>query len=486
MLLVAVLVTLTSCQYNDDEEYYDSVKPAKICLHDPTNCSRCDVFAECTTSSTQVVPRTLNASVTRYLNITYVGDEVELQPDMFSSLTYLEELAIHGNLKVIALHSGTFAKLPSLTRLLIDKTKIISLPSSLFAPKSLLQYLTITNSKLAEIPTNIFGDIPNLTHADFKFNSILHTNCSSIGEPFRKLNLLKKLNLANMTVQEKCMATLGPSFFSPIELGLEILNLTAANLNGTDPNLFSRFENLKQLDIGSARGFSDCPSSAADLFWNLPQSLEVLFIRRWRSDVVVTPECIINETSIAGLKNLTNLKYLDAKWSDMIFGKELLASTFDGFDSLTRLELGWCQFSQVEEFAFDNCPSLTHLSLNGNPLGAQPVNLYSNGGTHNLVNLGLKGAGIYSDFTKAFPAFELLRSAPVSDLDLRDNLIHRMPIFTSDECPAATANLRTIKLDKNYLKDFWWEPDKKFGDFCYLMPNLRKFSVRENRLENIE
>ena len=61
-----------------------------------------------------------------------------------------------------------------------------------------------------------------------------------------------------------------------------------------------------------------------------------------------------------------------------------------------------------------------------------------------------------------------------------------MPIFTSDESPAATANLRTIKLDKNYLKDFWWEPDKKFGDFCYLMPNLRKFSVRENRLENIE
>ena len=164
MLLVAVLVTLTSCQYNDDEEDDDSVKPAKICLDDPTNCSRCDVFAEGTTSSTQVVPRTLNASVTRYLNITYVGDEVELQPDMFSSLTYLEELAIHGNLKVTALRPGTLAKLPSLTRLLIDKTKIISLPSSLFAPKSLLQYLTITNSKLAEIPTNIFGYIYIILH----------------------------------------------------------------------------------------------------------------------------------------------------------------------------------------------------------------------------------------------------------------------------------------------------------------------------------
>ena len=486
VLLTAVLVPSIKCQYIGDHNDTDSVKPAKICFDDPKNCTRCDIYAECTTFSTQVVPKALNSTITKHLSVTYLGAEVELTPDMFANLPYLEELSIYDTFKVVALRPGTFADLPLLTSLFLEKTKISSLPSYLFHPENELLRLTIRSSHLVEIPGNIFHALPNLTLANFEFNNIIHNNCSSIGESFRSLKCLQHLNLANISIGEQCLNAICASFFSPIETSVQFLNLTNTNLFGSSPNLFGNFKDLQELDISIAEGYSDCPSAAADLFWNLPQSLEVLFMRRWRSAAAVSPDCVLNETSIAGLKNLTNLKHLDVKWSDMLFGEALRASVFAGFTSLKRLELGWCRFSQVEDFVFDDCPLLNYVSLNGNPFGARPINLYSDSGHANLVSLGLKGASVYSDFDVSYIPLEILRRSPVWELNLDDNYIRRMPIFASPEFPEATENLTFIHLDMNYLKNFYWDDEINFGNHCHLMPKLRKLSVRENRLENIE
>ena len=461
------------------------VSPAKICYAEPLYCSRCDSVANCTTITSDVVPLNLNSS-TSFLEITYQGSMTELEPGMFDHLPQLVQLTIDCGQSINAIQPQTFAKLNLLSHLTLYNSLIVDLPSDLFHPANSLQSLSIGNSKLTDIPLQLLPNLSNLTNLNLEYNDIVHKDCSSIGTQFSQLEQLRFLNLANMTVDESCANGIWQDFFLPIAPNLQSLNLTMANKIWMHPTVFNIFQNLKELDISLAEKFSVCPSLAVDLFMNMPESLETLHMGRWRSEAEILPSCYMNETAIAGLKNLPNLTKLNMRFGDMLFGPKLSASIFSGFTSLQHLDIGWCRFSDIEDFAFDNCSSLKTLSLDGNPLGPRPIRLCSNSTVCSLHKLELSRATIYSDFDEKYTPNMMLRGTPVLEIDVRHNLLHKLPTFADPRYPEATANLQVILLGHNFLKNLYFSLNERLADHCHLLPNLSKLSLTTNRLRDID
>ena len=462
-----------------------SFAPAKICFAEPDACPRCDAIAICATNTSIVVPRNLEPS-TSHLNLSYQGPLIELDAGMFAHLPNLIELTIDCNQNIVSVKPETFANMQGLTYFAIYNTRISSLPDDLFHPDNSLQTLTVAHSELVNIPDGLLLTLPHVQELNLPHNRIVHTNCTSIGEKFEQLKHLHSLNLANMTVHESCKNILGPGFFSTIESKLQTLNLTMVVGIWNEPSLLSKFTKLTVLDISNVAKFSNCPSLAVDLFWNLPPSTENLIMGRWRSNAEASRDCFINETSITGLKSLAHLTNLFMRFSDMLFGPHLSASIFSGFQSLKHLDIGWCRFLHIENFAFGNCPSLASVSLEGNPLAARPVKLCRNSTQCPLISIDLARANIYSDFDEIYMPHELLQNSPVEEIDLEDNFLHRLPIFTNPSTPQATANLKAIFLGHNYLRTLFWNSVEKLGDYCHLLPKLTKISLENNRLHDLD
>ena len=406
-----------------------------------------------------------------------------LGPKMFSRYSQLTHLSIYG-FSIVSVEENIFRHLRFLTSLSFRSTYISEVPKGFIPDRSSIVSLDLFENKLPSIPYHLFENLPNLSSFNLSFNDIVLDNCSSIGSSFKKLPFLSQLSIANITVKNECKKNVSRNFFQPIHDTVRELNLTMSNVYEGDPRIFKDFTVLESLDISIAEGFKRCPASASALFSNLPDSLKSLVFRRWRTEKAMNSRCYINSTTLAGLKNLTRLSSIDMKYDDLIFGDVLHKSVFDGFARLSYLNLAWCRFSSVEDFAFDGCPRLKSLSLGGNPLGSRPIHLFSNKAASRLERLKLTGANIYSDYSKNYYPSDLLSAAPLKILDLSRNYLVKMPVFVT---PNHTKHsLEVLKLNHNFLMNLYKKTwDVHFGDQCKYLPKLTNLSLSHNNIRKV-
>ena len=431
-----------------------------------------------------VIPQNLSSSL-KQLTVYYKSsDDTSLGPEMFSRYTQLTNLTIYGH-HIVSLKKNVFKHLRSLINLSFRSTFIREIPSGLFSSNSLISILDLSRNKLTSIPFHIFGNLPHLLKLDLAFNNIVLENCSSIGPDFEKLSNITHLSIANVTVKDSCKRNISRKFFAPIHDTVRELNLTMSNIYEGDSRIFKDFTVLESLDISIAEGFKGCPAKASAFFNNLPDSLESLSFRRWRTEKGMDSQCYINSTTVAGLKNLTRLSSIDMQYSDLIFGNVLRKSIFDGFARLSSLNIAWCRFSSVEDFAFDGCPRLKFLSLDGNPVGSRPLRLFTNKTGSELEHLLLTRANLYSDYSKDYHSSGLLMAAPLKIMDLSGNYLVKMPVFVTKES-TVFESLEALHLDRNFLENLNLKTlHITLGDQCKHLPNLKKLSISQNKVRKI-
>ena len=402
-----------------------------------------------------------------------------LEAYMFTRYQKWESISITGNVTCVA--QKAFGHLQHLKNLSISHTKLQTFEAEVFHPKNVLEHLQLNNNKFTTIPQHIFNKTPHLSFLDLNFNPIVHQNCTTIGEQFHNLNQLTSLGLGNMTVNYECWTSIPSDFFQPLHKTLMSLHITKTNVFEGDITIFKHFQMLKVLDISMAMSFKNCPGAAEELFWNLPQSIELLVMQCWAAILLFEWwNCTLTTTKIAGLKSLKRLKHLDMKYGDLIFGHELDRNLFSGFKMLEHLDIGWCRFSKVVDFAFSECRKLTALSLDGNPLGNRRFILFFFDGPCQLTTLNLAYAGLKSEFNMDLRLDFTLRGS-VRNLDLAGNLIRHMPRFTGHTV-TDISTLTSIVLDNNFIEDFIYNTGGKFSDHCGLILKLTYLIMQNNDL----
>ena len=472
-MLVWILISISHQTFGD------------FCQQEPDLCYECRESANCkTVDKDAVIPQTLLTS-TRCTTILYAGNEsAKLDSRMFNRYPNLTSIILFGQ-NIAALEEGVFKSLLKLEILKIYNTNINFLPDHMIPTNSLITELDLHNNRLTTIPYHLFQDTPRLIRLNLGYNKILNHNCSTIGWEFETLTQLKKLDLSNFSVPETCKLEIPADFFKPIQRHVEFLNLTLSNVFGGSQKIFQNFTTLEELDISLAKSFLNCPSRVSDLFSYLPSSLQTLVMRRWRTYLGLPPECAITSRTMANLKLLPRLTKLDMKYGDLIFGETLKRSIFSGFNFLEKLDVGFARFSSVEDFVFDGCPNLTHLTMDANPVGVRTMKLFQNRSLSKLEHLKLKRANIFSDFSINYHAEELFREAPIKILDLKLNWLAEMPFFGNDESVAADFDsLETVRLDFNYLVTL--ESGGNLSSQCNLFRNLKKLSLSNNRITKVQ
>ena len=458
---------------------------AHFCRPEPELCSVCRTVAQCETlDKASVIPRTLPSTV-RKMDIKYIGNKsVSIGPEHFNLYPNLTYIKLFGR-GIASFKSGVFGQLVQLKVLLILKTSIHFLPIEMLPERSVIEQLAVRGAFLTEIPYHVFDSLPNVTSLRLGFNNIVFDNCSTIGQQFKKLTKLRVLELNGAVVRKECETKIPAAFFESVYSTVQVLNLTSSNIYGGSQRIFKDFTQLEKLDISLAAQFLKCPANAAELFRNLPESLNVLIMRRWRTGLAMTPECVSTNETLFGLKQLPNLALLDMKFSDLALGRELTSTVFSGFNSLVELNIGYCRFSYIEDFAFNLCPNLSFVTLDGNPVGNYVTFLYQNRSSSKLEHLKLRRAHIYSDYATAYYASNIFQNIPLKVIDLRYNYLNVMPHFVDFRTNATEDyDLETIKLDSNYLTDL--ELGGNLTSQCKYLRKLKTLTIAENKLSKIK
>ena len=205
------------------------------------------------------------------------------------------------------------------------------------------------------------------------------------------------------------------NYLDPISQVSE-LHLSESGFLEGPQTLLKPLINLKILHINDVSSYKECPNLAKELFANLPQGLENLRARDWKTHFAMNASCIIDQQTLEGLKILPNLTTLDFRYSDKIFGNTIPKSLFHGMEALKSLDLGWSRFNDIETGAFSGL-NLTSLVLDSNqlgtrefwPFGPDSPTLTSPVKTLSMFKCGIDALDYYAYFiTRSFPNLESL------------------------------------------------------------------------------
>ena len=478
-IVLLLIATLTAAVWGDS-----------LCLID--NCSVCNsTFAICKTHDANMpIPNNLNPNIIT-LYIGYSGPPTVLKADMLSRYQNIHNFSITGN-NITEVKSGFFAS-QKLLRVSVQYTSIQSLPNDTFGENSNIYALFLGYNKLmSSIPTNVFHSLRQLILIDLSYNINIQTcrdGRDSIGEEFRNLTELDILHIAGLGMgYEQSCVNVTPSYFEPVSQ-IRQLNLSDTGFfySKHASKMLTHLTNLTILSLNHVSPYTKCPASAQDLFNNLNQNLVLLQARRWRTTFEVNESCILTNKTLYGLKQLPNLKILDFKYSDQIFGNVLRKSVIHGFNNLTNLELSWCRLTRIEDGALIGFRQLKTLNLEGNQLASREFWVYgknnSNPYSYPLWAVELQHCGIDSDETFTYNAYYLLRSFPnLTILDLSRNQMFTLPLFKETVKPLTPSNITWLDFSVNQLKHLSGDGVK---EMCAVMPNLKIFRANDNVIVDI-
>ena len=183
---------------------------------------------------------------------------------------------------------------------------------------------------------------------------------------------------------------------------------------------------------------------------------------------------------MSGLKNLPNLKTLEFRYSEMIFGNYINRMLFQGgFRKLEHLDIGWCSFNGIEFGAFKGL-NLTLLLLNSNMLGSREF--WPFGAESSVVkHLDLSHIGIVAN---QYSAYYIAKTFPhLDELNLSNNMLQRLLNFHKEgHNPYQPMNTTQLNLRENRVQELAGEHMKQV---CRLMPNLKELNAYGNRITTL-
>ena len=462
---------------------------------------RNDTVADCDTFSSVIKPDL--SEETRFLTIRYFGNNTALDSRHLSRYKKLESITLSGNVRYIKPLS--FKAQDKLKSLEIIGTKMTEIDKRLFqANMTFLHKLNLQQNQLKIIPVEWFQFLGELKTLNLAENCIQIKNCAYLGEVFKDLSKLSSLNIAGLRVIGNYKSNWSNLLLS-VNKKLLHLNISATNVTDLySDNVSDHLSNLKELDVSSPLIHpNQCATHAWILFEKLPTTLSKIYLRQWRSIEKPQPSCFLNETTLDGLRRLPKLELIDMHSSDSIFGSTLYYGTFENFTRLQTLDLGWCRIWDVENLAFDHCPQLSKLVLDGNPIGSKAMRLQND--WKEIKSLGFSHISALSDPSQThLPALSLELPPRLESIDLSNNFLHAFPIFSikingvtqiketscqkhSDKTATLyTPSLESINLDNNLLTNFLPKHLENRPKLCTKMINLTTVSIQHNRLERLK
>lgn len=456
----------------------------------PSNrlCSTCRTERTvCETNQpSEVIPKGLPTGITR-LKVSYNGETASLQRIMFSAYPHLEYLSITGH-NISNIEDDTFIPLYRLKKLRIHSTNISCFPQNSMPINSSLQELKLDRNDFTAFPFSLLRNTPYLVTLIIRSNKIVLENCSTIGPEFSNLKYLRKLSLPQINVARRCAMTIPDDFFKPIYNTVENLNVSYMNIFGGSKKIFRNFSNLTVLDISAAKQFLRCPSMALKLFQNLPDTLKNLTLRRWRANSKHNRICAIKNTTLAPLSSY-NLTSIDMKYGDSMFGYAISENLFRGFHHLQVLDISWCRITLIEDGAFDDCPKLDYLLLDGNPIGTRTFQIFSSKNITSLQKLSMRGCLIVSDEITMFKYWKILEHTSIKSVDLRNNYLYFFPMFSPNDS-VRYPSVEELRLDINYISSMYINESigltTSFPYSCRALPNLVNLTINQNRLSKLD
>ena len=305
----------------------------------------------------------------RVLKVHYSGPPAALNHDDLQNYTMIENLTISGNVSSIA--PLAFKAQTKLKSLEITETLISELPGNLFDENvTSLRELNLQRNYLQDIPLGLFKYLDQVEVLNLAENCIKLNRSDTIGGEFRFLSKLSSLNIANL--RRPFSRNIHDPFFWSVNKNLSSLNMSKTNiLNDFGKAQLMHFTALETLDISAVTAYAKCPNDSSTFLRLLPKTLKTIYLRHWSSIYKMKPGCTFDSKTMSGLRNLPELEILDMRYSDFIFGHAVRTSTFANFLALKQLDIGWCRISEIENFAFQSCPLLERVVLDGNPLGSR-------------------------------------------------------------------------------------------------------------------
>ena len=460
-----------------------------------------DTAAFCDTFYSVITPDL--SENTRYLNIHYSGPEAVLSNQQLRRYKQLENITISGNVRSVRPLAFKFQK--RLKSLAIVGTAVSKIPNDLFGTNmTSLHELHLQQNKLENIPFGLFRFLKELRVLNLADNCIRLQRCA-VGEEFKHLSKLSSLNIAGLQTVRHCNLN---SSILLLNVNSKLLHL---NISGTiidrvySSNISTHFSALKELDMSSTYQLTNsCPTNSWVFFSDLPKTLNKIYLRRWRSILKPQSRCFLDEAKLRGLRNLPELESIDMRYSDSVFGPTLRRSTFANFTKLKSLDIGWCRIWDIEHLAFELCPQLKKVVLDGNPLGSKSMRLQLR--WKKLESLSMRYIIASSDRLQTFlPTLSSQLPPNLQSIDVSGNFLYTFPfpriikstgqaVKTSRDCPSKfniTAklykpNLQAVTIDHNYLTQFLPETAKNHAALCRNISNLTYLSMQHNRLERID
>ena len=454
-------------------------------------CMRCEVkdcircgpyFAECETNDfNRPIPQELNSSIqTMYIN--YNGSQnVELNNGLFKKFRNLTTVYLTGNFRTLT--NSTFQGLDNLTSVTIYKSSLSRIDSDAFGHNtSTVQKLNLTGTQLTRIPVHTFHSLPNLQTMDLSGNLnmlVCNKDMVSIGKEFKLLPSLSKLVLDRVGANTPCNTT--ADYFEPISHIID-LRLSHTGFFMAGPKILTTLTKLESLSMSAVNPFKGCPRKAKELFTYMPKTLVNLKVHDWKTYDVMNESCTIDEETLLGLKKLPNLRSLEFRYSDKVFGERITKNLFQNFSALEKLDLGWCSFNSIATGAFTGL-KLKELKLNMNQLGSRefwPFGSDSRNLTSEVESLELSHCGIVA--IKYYASFIAKSFPKLNFLDLSNNMLQYLPVFYETSYQPPNSGITRFNIARNMIRALSGDA---MNQICNLMPNLQILSAYSNHISEL-
>ncbi|XP_013195614.2 leucine-rich repeat and immunoglobulin-like domain-containing nogo receptor-interacting protein 3 [Amyelois transitella] len=285
---------------------------------------------------------------TDLIEITWTNSKVTtLEPPLFDGLNNLEYIDLSRN-EIKRTEHGLFARLRHLKHLNISRNHLDDIPRFTFSDLDNLEVLDVSHNQLHAIPFQVFWPMTGLQYLDISHNKIA-TFQDFYFNPNRKLKSLFLNNNSLVKITSNALVNL---------MELEILDLSSNKLDYIPKYMFDTFQQLRELNLS----YNQFQNISQDAFKNL---VNLRWLNMGGNRMRMLPAMLFQHN-----------KYIETLYLEHTEITVIENTNFEGLINLQRLYLrNNLYLREIEQFVFQDTPSITHLDISFNALTNLPMSL---------------------------------------------------------------------------------------------------------------
>lgn len=280
--------------------------------------------------------------------ITWTNSHIQhLRTGTFEGLYNLVHIDLSGN-EIQRTETELFGRLTRLKHLNISRNHLEDIPRLTFKDLENLEVLDVSHNRLHLIPFQVFGPLIRLQYLDISHNRIA-TFLDNYFNPNRQLKSLFLNNNSLVKITSNALVNLKE---------LETLDLSSNKLEYMPKSMFDNFEQLRKLNLS----YNYFQNISNDAFKNL-KNLRWLNIGGNRLRMLPPTLFLHNE-------------YLQTVYLDHTEIAVIQNTNFKGLTNLRKLYIRNNMYlREIEQFVFQDTPSITHLDISANLLTFLPFSM---------------------------------------------------------------------------------------------------------------